>query len=407
MSGLNSAATVRHIDLTGAMNRISNDQRRVRLGIRHRLAQRADALDEAVRSVIGLHASDPTTVYLSARARVNDFTSQDLERALYDERSLARLWGMRTTLFVTTRDLAAIMRSASPDAFGRAERTRLKRMLADQGKTTDPGAWIDDVAARVHAELALRGEVSASELREAVPELGETLTFGEGKTWGGTVGVSTRILFLMAAEGRIMRGRPLGTWISSQYRWSLTDAWLGSPLTELDPAEARAELARQWLIRFGPGTTTDLKWWAGWTLRDTRTALGATKAVEVEMADGPGWLLPDDLDSVDAPEDWAALLPSLDSTVMGWKERGWYLGDLQQMLFDRNGNAGPTVWWNGLIVGGWTQQDDGEIAIRLLRDVPRTATEAIEIEADQVQRWLGSVRVTPRFRSPLERELSS
>ena len=357
--------------------------------------------------MVGLHASDPVSVYLSARARVDGLTSPELEQSLYDDRSLVRLWGMRRTLFVTTRDLAAIMRSASPDAFGRAERTRFERMLTDQGKATDAGAWIDDVATRVLAELAIRGEASANELREAVPEFGETLTFGEGTTWGGTVGVSTRILFLLAAEGRIMRGRPRGTWISSQYRWSLTDAWLGSPLTDIDPVDARAQLVGQWLSRFGPGTTTDIKWWTGWKMTDTRKALSAVGAVEVPLADGPGWLLPDDLDSVEVPDDWAALLPGLDPTVMGWKERDWYLGEHYPTLFDRNGNAGPTVWWNGQIVGGWAQRDDGEIAVRLLCDVPPTAAHAVEFEADRLGRWFGPTRVTPRFRAPLERELAS
>ena len=389
------------------MDHVSNDQRRARLGIRHRLAQPADSLDEAVRSVVGLHASDPTSVYLSARARVDGFTSPDMERSLYDDRSLVRMWGMRRTLFVTTRDLAAIMRSASPDAFGRAERSRLERMLTEQGKATDAGAWIDAVAARVLAELAVCSEASASELRETIPELGETLTFGEGTKWGGTVGVSTRILFLLAAEGRIVRGRPRGTWISGQYRWSLTDAWLGSPLVEIDPAEARAQLVRQWLSRFGPGTATDIKWWTGWKMSDTRAAIAAADAIEVGLTNGPGWLLPDDLDSVEVPDDWAALLPGLDPTVMGWKERGWYLGEHYPTLFDRNGNAGPTVWWNGEIVGGWAQRDDGEIAIRLLRDVPTTATEAIASEADRLHEWFGPTLVIPRFRAPLERELSS
>ena len=401
------AAGDRRIGLTGTMQHTSDEQRRARLGVRHGLAHPAGSLEDAVRSVIGLHASDPATVYLSARARVHGFASLDLEQALYDNRSLIRLWGMRRTLFVTTRDLAAVMRSSSPDAFGRAERTRFERMLADQGKAADAGAWIDDVASQVLAELDARGEASANELRRAIPELGETLTFGEGTTWGGTVGVSTRILFLLAAEGRIVRGRPLGTWISSQYRWSLTDDWLGAPLADIDPSDARAELVHQWLRQFGPGTTTDVKWWTGWKMSDTRGALAAVDAVEVELAGGTGWLLPDDLDPVDPPDDWAALLPSLDSTVMGWKERDWYLGDHYPTLFDRNGNAGPTVWWNGEIVGAWAQRDDGEIATALLRNLPAAATGAIDTEAHRLSEWFGDTRITPRFRSPFERRLAS
>jgi hypothetical protein len=278
-----------------------------------------------------------------------------MERALYDDRSLLRLWGMRKTLLATSRDLAAIMYAASPDAFGATDRRRLEQLLTEQGESPDAGAWINEVEARTIEELRTHGEATANELRYVIPEMRETVTFGEGKSWGGTIGVSTRLLFLLAAQGRIKHGRPRGSWISSQYRWGLTTQWLGEPLAEMDAASARAELVRRWLGQFGPGTTTDIEWSTGWTIRDTRTAIGDVDAAEVTLDDGPGWLLADDLDPAEQPSDWVEPLPSLDSTVMAWKERGWYLGRHTRALFDRNGNAGPTVWCNGGVVGGWAQ----------------------------------------------------
>jgi len=90
---------------------------------------------------------------------------------------------------------------------------------------------------------------------------------------------------------------------------------------------------------------------------------------------------------------------------MGWTQREWFLGDHSSALFDRSGNAGPTVWWDGRIVGGWAQRKDGEIAFRLLEDVGADALRAVEAQAERLATWLGKVRVTPRFRTPLEREL--
>ena len=388
------------------MRHISSDERRTRLGVRHHLADTVDAVEEAAEAVVGLHASDPATVYLSAQARVGGFTTSVLEQALYDDRSLVRLWGMRRTLFVTTHSLAAIMHASSPDAFGLAERRRFERLLTEQDKAHDAGKWIEQVESRVIEELAASGPATANDLRKVIPELRETLTFGEGRSWGGTVGVSTRILFMLAAQGRIVRGRPLGSWISSQYRWALTSQWLGAPLADMEPAVARAELVRRWLRQFGPGTTTDIKWWTGWTVRDTRAALTMLDAVEVDLDDGPGWLLTDDLDPVEAVSNWVALLPGLDPTVMGWKERDWYLGDHTPALFDRNGNAGPTVWYNGRVVGGWAQRENGEVAIHLLSEVPADALEAIKEKAHRLSEWLGPIRLIPRFRTPLERELT-
>jgi hypothetical protein len=388
------------------VKKISTEQRRVRLAARHRLARPVGYVVTAAAEMVGLHASDPATVYLSARARVPGFDPEDLAAALYDDRTLLRMLGMRRTMFVVPPDLAAVMQAACTEALLPPQRRRLARMLGEQGVTPDPEAWLDDVETRVLAALASRGEATATELTEDVPELATKLMFGAGKKWGGTVGVSTRVLFLLATAGLIVRGRPRGTWLSSQYRWALTAEWVGAPLPRLDRAAAQADLLERWLRTFGPGTLTDLKWWTGWTVRDTKAAMEAVGAVEVDLETGAGWVLPDDLEGEAATGDWVALLPALDPTVMGWKDRDWYLATHQAALFDRNGNAGPTVWCNGRIVGGWTQRRDGEVAVELLEDVGAEASAQVEVEAQRLQSWLGEVRITPRFRTPLDKRLA-
>ena len=225
--------------------------------------------------------------------------------------------------------------------------------------------------------LEARGEAFAAELSADVPLLREKIHFGEGKTWASSTGMTSWVLFLLAAEGRVVRGRPRGAWTSSQWCWAPAEAWLEEPLPRLEPEAARVELASRWLAAFGPASVTDLKWWTGWTLTQTRAALGAIEAVEVDLDGVPGFVLPGDLEPEPEPEPWAAFLPALDPTVMGWKERDWYLGEHAPALFDRNGNAGPTVWWNGRVVGGWAGRRDGEIAFRLLEDVGADAERAI------------------------------
>jgi hypothetical protein len=90
---------------------------------------------------------------------------------------------------------------------------------------------------------------------------------------------------------------------------------------------------------------------------------------------------------------------------MGWKNRKWYLGDHGEVLFDRNGNAGPTVWSNGRIVGGWAQVASGPIRFQILEDVSKRDESLIVQQAAALESWLGDQRFTPRFRTPLEREL--
>ena len=126
----------------------------------------------------------------------------------------------------------------------------------------------------------------------------------------------------------------------------------------------------------------------------------------MQIEDGEGFALPDDLEPSEEVEPWVALLPALDPTVMGWKERDWYLGAHASALFDRNGNAGPTVWSNGRVVGGWMQRPDGAIDIETLERVDGATRRMIERERERLEAWLGEIRIRPRFPTPLERKLS-
>lgn len=389
------------------MRRIQASERRARLGARHRLALPVTSSVEVARALVGLHSSDATSVMLAVRARTNGVFPEDVERALYEDRSLARILGMRRTMFVVPVDLVATIHAACTRALAPRERSRLVRLLEQTGIADDGDQWLATVEQATLGALQARGQATAVELSEDVPELREQILFGKGKRWEGTVGISTRVLFLLAAEGRVIRARPRGSWTSTQYRWAPLRSWLGVDVDALDTEAARTELARRWLTTFGPGTFKDLTWWTGWGVSHTRRALTELDPVEVDLEGVTGLVLPDDDGPFDPPSPWAALLPALDPTVMGWAERDWYLGHYQAALFDRNGNAGPTVWWDGRVVGGWAQRPDGEIAVRLLEDVGSDAATAVETEAARLADWLGDVRFVPRFRTPLERELSA
>ena len=173
------------------------------------------------------------------------------------------------------------------------------------------------------------------------------------------------------------------------------------------PEVARTELVRRWLWAFGPATVTDIKWWFGNTLTWARQALRDIDAVEVDLDGTPGFALPDDLEVEPDAEPWCALLPGLDVTTMGWFDRDWYLGGHRSQVFDTNGNGGPTIWCNGRIVGGWAQHADGRVELQLLEDVGRDAKRALTRRADELAEWLGGVRVSARFPSPLTRAVGN
>jgi hypothetical protein len=388
------------------MRRIGIEERRARLGLRHHLAGTARAgVVEVARDLVGLHATDPATVYLAARARTLDPGVAGVEQALYEDRALVRILGMRRTMFVEPVELMGVVQAACTDAIAVQQRRLLVDLVGRAGLADDPPGWIEEVEKVAVRALEARGGATAAELAKDDPRLAQQIVLAEGKPYEGRQSVVSRILLLLAAEGRIVRGRPRGSWVSGQYRWSVVDAWLPDGVPPWSLREAQAELVRRWLRGFGPATIADLKWWTGLPMGQVRRAVAETGAVEVDLDGTPGLVLPDDLDPVPAPEPWVALLPALDPTTMGWAGRDFYLGPHRPALFDRNGNAGPTIWLDGHVVGGWAQRATGEVVLRLLEDVGADATAAIEAEAARLTAWLTPLRVTPRFRTPLEREL--
>ncbi|MER6399137.1 winged helix DNA-binding domain-containing protein [Kitasatospora sp. NPDC001603] len=390
---------------SGGVPSIGDDQRRARVGRRHLLAraERAARVEEVADAVVGLHATDAATVYLSACARLAEPSAAEVERALYEDVSLVKLLSMRRTLFAVTEEFAPYVSSAAARAIAVKERATLVKHLREFAEGWDEPRLAATERA-VLAALAVRGEATTSELAEDVTALRETMLMAQGKPYEARQSVGSRLLRLLASDGHVRRSRPRGSWLSSSYPWAPVPQWPDVPVRE-----AKAEVVRRWLAAYGPATVEDVKWWTGWTLGDTRRALGDVGAVEVALAGAVAALvLPGDDGPVAEPEPWAALLPALDPTVMGWRGRDWYLRPEDvPALFDRAGNAGPTLWWCGRVVGGWAQRPGGELVWRFLADAGAEARAAVEVEAARLAGWLGPVRVTPRFRTPLERELVS
>lgn len=391
------------------MRQIDVTQRRARLGVRHRLAGSAAAdgangMVAVAGDLVGLHATDPATVHLAAAARLKTPELPALERTLYDDRTVLRILGMRRTMFVLPVELAAVVHASCTGAIAARERRRLVKFLTASGiGGDDPAGWLAGVEEAAYAALVERGTAYAAELSADVPAMREQLRFPDGTSSS----VGPRVLFMLSSDGRIVRSRPRGSWLSSQYQWAPVDAWLPGGIPVLPVDAARVELVRRWLAAFGPGTVADLKWWTGWPLGEVRRALAGLRPAEVDLDGQTGLVLADDLEPVPAPEPWVRLLPALDPTTMGWAGRDWYLGEHRAALFDRNGNAGPTVWADGRVVGGWAQLAGGDVVFRLLEDVGAETTAAVRAEAERLSGWFAGVRVTPRFRTPLERELSA
>lgn len=383
---------------------MTDERRRRRIATRHAVtpAARAATFPTAVESVVALHSSDPTSVFLSAAARMTSPTTQVIEEALYESRVAIRHHAMRRTIWVMTPEVAQAAHAGFTRKIAVGERRRTATLFGEDD------AWVADGIERVVAAVhGAARPIGAREIGIALPDLAEQRVVNPGKPYEGTMAPHTRLLLCAAFEGRIVRGRPAGTWIGSQYEWLPSGSWHDVDWSEPDELTGASEIVRRYLDRFGPVTLDDVVWWTGGTKTLVRKALERLEAEAVALEDGStGFVLTGDVEDADADGPaWVALLPGLDPTAMGWKRRDWYLDPaVAARVTDRNGNIGPTVWADGRIVGGWVQRPDGSIAHDAV-GLAQPYRRLLEIEIERLREFVGDTRFSVRFPAPNQRDL--
>jgi Winged helix DNA-binding domain len=373
-----------------ARRRISDSERRSRIAVRHALAPAHRLTDVAAvtRAMTVLHATEAATVHLAVAARAEMVKPEDVDAELYDVRSVVKQLAMRRTLFVFPRELLPAAWGSASARVATSERKRIAKAIAAGGIAPDGEAWLDAAREATLARLA-EGPATTAELRAQVPELAGMVGGTTDKPYDRPVPVAPWVLTHLGLEGKVLRGRNAGHWRLNKPTWTTAEDWLGVVDEPLGEDAGYAALVHQWLTTFGPGTAVDIQWWLGSTKTAVTRALADLGAVEVDLDDGTtGWVHPSDEDTGPV-EPWAALLPTLDPTVMGWRTRGFYLSpEHVPYLFDTNGNAGTTAWWDGRIVGCWVQDEEGVVRLSLLEDVGCDGLAALEHEAQRLTAWL-------------------
>lgn len=327
---------------------------------RHGLAGSGlDSALAATEAAVGIYSSAPTC-YLSCAARVPGFAAADLDQELYQRRRLLRLRCMHGMAYIVSAGSLPVIAAAT-----QARPADIERIARVAGLTA---AGYAELSARAE-EAVGDGSVTVPELREALgphaPRRRESLNYA---------------VQAMCREYRLVRAQVRGTWRSNNYAYARLPSWLGGPLTLADPAAARAELARRYLAAYGPASFGDLKWWAGWTVRDTRAALAAAGDEVVPVSIGlPGappqdaLALAGDLGTLAGTSPDAArgvtLLPVWDTLMMGY-ERASRVHRLvapehYQRVYDGSGNGTSVVLADGLAAGVWEVDGAASMTVRI------------------------------------------
>lgn len=288
-------------------------------------------VEEAVREAGGIYSTAPTS-YLSFIARIPGFTKDDLDRALYRDRTLVRLSALRGSGFLIPLELIDPVVAAFDrgDVFiGWAEKIVGLPLLAK---------WRDQILTLLAGQILPARSIRA--------ELG--VTSGESEAFRFLLSSMCLSRDLAAASGA--KG-----WRDNQYGYALWGEWFtGHEPVAIDPKQARVEIAHWYLSGHGPGTIDHFAWWAGLSKKNAAAAL----AHFAEIADGLY-----DLEKPPPALDPTGirLLPIWDTALVAPKGRRRMVRTVHQpYVYDRSGNLTSAIVHEAGVIGVWSRGGDSQ-----------------------------------------------
>jgi uncharacterized protein YcaQ len=351
---------------------------------RHHLIERAprDQMLDVVADIGGLHAQLMSSAELTLHARVEGLEREAVSQALWEDRSLVKLWAMRGTLHL----LPAAELDVWLGALGTYDHY-LKR------------AWLkafDITAEQLEQLIDAIGEALDGELRTR-EELGTAVASiaGEPELAAKVQGSWGPYLKPASFRGRLCFGPSDG----QKVRFTRPDSWLGRELGGVDAEDARREVTRRHLGAFGPAAREDLaRWWAVQPAQGGRMlkALGdEIAAVEVDGA--AGWMLREHAEEAAAENPVSRLvrlLPGFDMWVIGAARDAAALLDPaeKKRVYRNQGWISPVLLVNGRMEGVWKHERKGKrltVAVEPFGKLPKWARTEVESEAERLAGFLG------------------
>lgn len=345
----------------------------------------------------GAQAQILSAAQISLWARTRGLRREDVEDALWRDRTLAKVWCMRGTVhLVPSHDLAVFARGS----VGRANRD--SAWLKSHGL---PAKKIDGILEALGR--ALDRPRTRKDLADRVAKaIGGSAHRKSGRGWGSpqnapgvTVGDTSLpvgyLVFLACYHGLACAGPPIH---GNEATFVRPDVWLRR-WQDLPVAEAETELLRRYLRAFGPAAVKDFVAWSGVTVTGARAiwARLAGELTPVRVGGETAWLLRQDLAALrrakfDRP--LVRLLPYFDSFLMGHKERDHLVDAAQyKRVYRAAGWISSVVLVDGRVAGVWSMERKGaRTAIRIdpFGRFSREAQEGIDAEVVDLGRFLDS-----------------
>jgi hypothetical protein len=343
-----------------------------------------DGAYQIAYDISGLHATGPTTPYLSLFARSRAFLRKHLEDELYVKKRLGRIRCMRGTLHIMTKEMIPIAYMATRKMI----RKDLRDILKFRGVS---GKEYEDTSKSI-LNILKGKEMTTSEIKERL----------------GTSANVSAIVEEMCDRGLLIRVRPRAGWKDRINKYSVFREYFPDiDLSILTESEAITELVKHHLRSFGPVTENDLAWWVGMSKTEAREAIDNIKDI-VERTNISGLgddfiLLRSDAKHLGDPKSSqgtsVALLPWLDPYMMGYKDRERYLpAEYRDRVFDRGGNATSTILLDGRVVGVWdfAEEENPVVKFILFEKVKEDVKIQVRLEARRVGMFIADNEIRLR-----------
>ena len=320
---------------------------------RHALTEAATGLDPAgIAGVLcGAHAQVLSAAELSIGRRIAGATRSDVQRALWQERTLVKTFGPRGTIhLLATADL--------PMWTGALQALPSSVPTHPDGVRFTPGE-AEDVIAAMGAALA-DAELTVDQLTEAIADrAGPWAVEQTMEAFGGKWPRWRQLTSTAAQRGMLCFGpdRDRKVTYTNPRRW----------LPGFRPADGDAALRgllTRYLYAYGPATPEHFAKWLGIPPRSAAVLFGgmAGELETVELIGEPAWTLAGDTATPPRPHRGIRLLPYFDAyLVAGQPRERLYPGAAAIRALTPAGQAGnyPVLLVDGVVGGVWHQRRSG------------------------------------------------
>jgi hypothetical protein len=341
---------------------------------RHFLEERAARGDllAVVSRLCGLHAQVMSSAELAAWARVDGLEGGDISAALWQARTLVKIWAMRWTLHLfSAQDFPLYVAALRSYGYFRSE-----KWLKGLGITPDDmNALLEGFRDTLNGTTLTREQLAdALAERTGRPHLRDALLGG----WG-------TLLKPGAYQGHLIFGPSSGqnvTFVNPRH-------WLGD-FPELDTDAARLEIVRRYLYAYGPATSGDFAGWWGTARADAKKLFKALgdELMPVSVDGRDAWALRSDAAALQAagPSETVRLLPSFDPYTLGLRRdcESALPAAHKSRVFRQQGWISAVVLVGGRVAGIWTHEvrkGDVTITVNPFEPLPPAVRAGIEREA--------------------------